>query len=167
MDIDRIEKAVEEYAASYRRADLPQMEVSRPYALFPDEEEPQLEVAWRWPEPWPNGLSRGVYFVLARGGGLLYVGKASIKATIGSRLAHWFQTEKATQACKVVHPGWTDKPMYVATLAVADDMSFEAPALEEYLIQKLSPPDNVRGRRDEPATQPRRAPDRRNRRGGG
>jgi hypothetical protein len=150
MDIDRIKKAVEEYVASYRRADLPRLEVSRLYALFPDQEEPQLEIAWRWPEPWPNGLSRGVYFVFARGGRLLYVGKGSgMKARIGNRLTRWFQTEKATQACKVVDPGWTEKPMYVATVAVADHMSFEACALEEYLIQKLSPPDNVIGRRDE------------------
>jgi len=38
------------------------------------------------------------------------------------------------------------RPSFVATISVDDDMPFEAPALEAYLISQLQPPNNRRGR---------------------
>ena len=70
---------------------------------------------------------------------LLYVGKASL---LGRRLSTYFQyTEGRGSGCKVVHEdSWKTPPSFVATFALME--SFEAAALEEYLIVRLNPQEN-------------------------
>jgi excinuclease UvrABC nuclease subunit len=79
--------------------------------------------------------------------GVCYVGKASMGNCIGSRLSSYFGYESETdRRCKIYHrEGWTEKPRYVMCVAVPEDSPFEAPALEEFLIRELAPPDNKRG----------------------
>lgn len=69
---------------------------------------------------------------------LLYVGKS---ASLGRRLSNYFQWSAGRgSACRIVHAGWKTRPIFIATIAVAE--SFEAAAIEEYLIAKLHPEEN-------------------------
>ena len=61
------------------------------------------------------------------------------------RLSAYFRYNRKTKKCKIKHSNWSEPPRYVLTVAVPTDMSFEAPALEEYLITKTQPKDNDRG----------------------
>jgi hypothetical protein len=138
--------ALKHYEEHIRRQNLPPFELSGLQALFP-ELEPSPDPALDWPKAWPFGDRQGVYFIFGSAFRLLYVGKASMRHRLGDRLSSYVQYERPAMTCRVVHLGWSQQPRFVATLAVPDKMSFEAPALEEYLIQTLSPPDNVHGRR--------------------
>jgi excinuclease UvrABC nuclease subunit len=69
---------------------------------------------------------------------LLYVGKS---ATLGPRLNNYFRWSTGKESpCRIVHTVWKKRPMFVATIAVTE--SFEAAALEEYLIAKVHPEEN-------------------------
>ena len=145
--ISDVRQALKTYIDCYRRPDLPPLELSQLYDLGTGSEIPPEDIGSKWPDPWPNGWSKGVYFIFGSSGSLLYVGKASLNQGIGSRLGAWFQYENdEARSCKVVHPNWSESPRYVMTLPVTDEMSFEAPALEEYFIRTLHPTDNTIGR---------------------
>ena len=136
-------EALQEYCGKFRRADLPDLRLSGIYDLFPNEFR-SSGVESSWPDKWPNSEEAGVYFIFGLGGSLLYVGKASMSDCIGGRLSNYFGADKATGQCRVRHE-WSTGPRYVATLAVAQNMPFEAAALEEFLIQRLPTTDNTRG----------------------
>jgi hypothetical protein len=138
-------RALEEYKAKYRRPGLPDLRLSGLYALFPAEAQ-TVDADHHWNEKWPHSDEAGVYFIFAGSGHLLYVGKASMSHHIGDRLSFYFGSDRASKACTIVHESqWNERPMYVATVAVPQDMKFEAAALEEYLIAALDPCDNVNG----------------------
>ena len=141
--------AIERYIAQYRRPDLPPLDSSGLYVLFPDAHVPPGEaVEGRWPEDkWPHADRRGIYMILNRELEVLYVGKAS-QGPIGGRLAHYFKYNPDRKTCRVVHAGpggWSSPPIYVVVVAVPDELAFEAAALEEYLIRELQPSDNTLG----------------------
>jgi hypothetical protein len=137
--------AIEEYKTRYRRPGLAELQLSKPYALFPKEMIAVDGVESRWPDEWPHSRKAGLYFIFSGGGQLLYIGKASMSHCIGKRLSNYFGTERGTKGCLVVHGGWGERPTYVATMAVPEDMSFEAAAIEEFLIRFLNPPTNTMG----------------------
>ncbi|MFS8066370.1 MAG: hypothetical protein ACMG6S_08350, partial [Byssovorax sp.] len=83
----------------------------------------------------------GVYLILDARLHVLYVGKASVRNTIGGRLAGYFQYD-LQKKCKFKLSTWTGTPEYVATIAVEPELHFEAPAVEEFLIARLCPPVN-------------------------
>ncbi len=69
---------------------------------------------------------------------LLYVGKS---ATLGYRLSSYFRWSAGKGSpCRIVHNAWKMRPTFIATIAVAE--SFEAAALEEYLIARVHPEEN-------------------------
>jgi hypothetical protein len=138
-------EALNHYKTHFRRENLPEFEFSGLQALFP-ELELAPEVTSKWPEAWPHGWCQGVYFIFGSQVRLLYIGKASMRHPIGGRLSCYFQYARPGNGCRVVHAGWSEPPRFVAALAVPKGMAFEAPALEEFLIERLSPPDNVKGR---------------------
>ena len=145
--ITDILEAINQYSRVYRHPALPKLSLSGLYALFPGEDKVAPNgIEINWPAEWPNVSQKGVYFVFGSGGRLLYIGKASMNGTLGARLNAYFKIEKTTGMCQVIQPSWTEKPMYIATLPVPEDMGFEAAALEEYLIRELKPPDNTRGK---------------------
>lgn len=108
------------------------------YCLFPDKRDPRPS----WPDRWPNADKRGVYLMLGDDDAVLYVGKASADSYLGARLAAYFRYGE-DRRCKFIYEDWC--PRYVVTIAVPDDSSFEAPALEEFLIRELRPPRNTLG----------------------
>lgn len=98
---------------------------------------------WETDGYWPNAENQGVYAIFCSDSELLYVGKASLSSSIGSRLASYFvKNQNGTGAATKSGHYWTRIPRYVLTAAVAK--SWEAPSLEEYLINKLQPADNQR-----------------------
>ena len=95
-----------------------------------------------WPEEWEHADRCGVYLILDVSMRLLYVGKASMGNQLWNRLGTYFG---GRGKCKIKHDQWSDRPEFVVTVAVPEESTWEAPALEEFLIGKLQPVDNVRG----------------------
>jgi excinuclease UvrABC nuclease subunit len=73
----------------------------------------------------------------------LYIGKASGRNTIASRLYAYFKWNRVI-AQAIFRFTWGSSPVYVSTIEVR--FPYEAPSLEEYLIWKLHPPANTHGR---------------------
>ena len=143
--LDDLKRELTKYHRKYRHPDLADLTPSDLYALFPEDAEPLATM--RWDQQWPNSDHGGVYLIFNKTGKLLYVGKAWI---IGHRLSSYFrypQPRGEGNRCEIVHR-WTDnptdRPMYIATVAVPDESKFEAAALEEYLIRELKPLVNER-----------------------
>ena len=140
-DVGRIKSVVREYHESYRHSDLPNLSVSELYCLDKrlSEGVPDDHV---WPARWPQAARPGVYFLLGAERKLLYIGRAD---NLGTRLSNYFRYGEDRQC--VPKDDWADRPpCFLLTVAVAE--KFEASSLEEYLIDRLDPPTNVRGRRD-------------------
>jgi len=106
-----------------------------------------VKVERKWPEEWPNAGRSGVYLIFGEDRDLLYVGKASMSNSLGARLSSYFGYDENKVHCKVCHKSWHKKPCYIVSVAVPENMLFEAPALEEFLISKLPIPENTRGRK--------------------
>jgi len=136
---------VVEYQRDYRAPALPLLETSGLYDLFPDvQPHADIQVENVWPKAWPHCTRQGIYAICDDELYLLYVGKASMTNTIGCRLSNYFAYGEGKK-CRVIHDSWSRKPRFVVTVAVPQRLSFEAPALEEFLIGELKPPDNAMG----------------------
>jgi hypothetical protein len=135
---------VQDYVASHRREGLEAFEVSGIYDLFPQSALTGDAAAHKWPESWPNSANAGVYGVFADDLTLLYVGKSSMNSCLGARLSAYFGYTPE-RACRVKSE-WRIQPRFLATVAVPDSATWEAPALEEFLIQRVNPPLNRNGR---------------------
>lgn len=135
----RIVDVISTYHDEYRHPKLPRPEISRLYALFPDEEYAK-DALIGWPADWPFGGRPGVYLIFDATMDLRYIGKASV---LGRRLSQYFYYESGRGSrCVVRNPsGWKKLPAFIAAVAVTK--TFEAPSLEEYLITTLGPPENI------------------------
>ncbi|MBT5187763.1 MAG: hypothetical protein HOH19_14985 [Kordiimonadaceae bacterium] len=130
-NLDKLEQMVECYCLAYRNPKLEPLKISKIYYLEN-----------KWNEQWPNADSAGVYAIFGKSG-LLYIGKASLKNSIGNRLADYFeQGNDGNNFAKKKH-NWSDDPTYFVTIATR--LSWEAPALEEFLILQAKPVDNTIG----------------------
>ena len=133
------------------RLDKLKLDISDWYSLFPATRDKDLEKKQKqWPGTYPQAERQGVYLIFNENKDLLYIGKASMNNNIGSRLGSYFSYKSDKVTCKVNH-SWSSSPNYVVTIAVPDGMSFEAPALEEYLITEFSNslPDNTIGTKNQ------------------
>ncbi|MGD9852470.1 MAG: GIY-YIG nuclease family protein [Nitrospirales bacterium] len=133
------------FQSKFRNSNLPHFKISGLYDLCPQLPRTNLEkIEGAWPDQWPNSDQPGVYLILNEKLELLYVGKASMRNVMGVRLSSYFNGS-AKGPCKIC-PGWQGEPRYLFTIGMPKETSFEAAALEEYLIRELSPPENVRGK---------------------
>ena len=143
VSLDDVKNAIEEFKAKYRRPKLPDLRLSGLYSLFPKKGvHPAVDT--KWDAQWPHSDDAGVYFVFGEDAELLYIGKASMYHCVGKRLSTYFGTERGTGNCELLQK-WEGNPMYVAVLPVSKDMTFEAAAIEEYLIKFFNPINNTRG----------------------
>ena len=91
-------------------------------------------------QPWkgwwgsPSSYKSGVYVIYSDKHEPIYIGKASLKATMGSRLA----AHERSQDLR-----WTDAA-FVRMIEVV--VAFEAPSLEEFLLSKFATRINMHGR---------------------
>ena len=91
---------------------------------------------------YPFTHEQGVYAILA-GKSVLYIGKASsMKSNIGKRAGSYFYKDGSPKS----NHTWTKPPTHLAAWKAPEGAPFIATALEQFLIQKLGPPDNTRGR---------------------
>ncbi|MBK1721379.1 GIY-YIG nuclease family protein [Thiocystis violacea] len=133
--------AIEDYLGMQRG--LPELDISDYYALFPDTARDDIAICGRWDnDQYPHQDKPGVYLIFDEDLELMYIGKTD--STFGSRLYTYF---KGTDVCKIVHPGWSRKPCYVATIPIEKSQKHivSPVALEDYLIDRLQPYDNTRG----------------------
>jgi hypothetical protein len=131
----RIMDEVTRYDQTYRHPQLRRLEVSGLYALVPNEPSPG-SAPDHWPEDrWPQGSHPGVYLVFDGAMDLCYVGRALMLGR------NDYFCEAPDGGCEVRHTTWKSQPRFIATIAV--ERSFEAGALEEYLIGKLRPRENA------------------------
>lgn len=142
--LDEVMEVINEYSKKYRNPSQPIFDISELYALDMNEELIN-DVKHRWPAGYPNGGLPGVYLVLSHNRQTLYIGKASWNSCVAARLNSYFKYDDQRNY-KVVH-NWSKEPRYVATVTVPEENSFEASALEEYLIMKFKSrlPDNKIG----------------------
>ena len=138
-------EAIEEYDAKYRHDGLPSFEISKLYDLFPTKPHTlETPPSHMWPVAYPYAERAGVYLIFSELLDILYIGKASMGSCIGKRLWTYFHFA-LEQECILKHSTWTQPPRFLMIVAVPEDMPFEAPALEEFLIGRLLPPDNSAG----------------------
>lgn len=114
---------VAEYCAEYRNPALCQFTVCdvRPWKGWWQSEE---------------SFQPGCYIIYAHNGEPIYLGKASLKATMGSRLAAHERSKDSR---------WADAA-FVQMIIVGEP--FEAPSLEEFLLNKMSTRENLVGHRN-------------------
>jgi hypothetical protein len=135
--------AVAEYVSRYRRTDLPPLEVGAALDLYPARVAPATFIPQlTWEHPWPFNNRAGVYMIYDETLQLMYIGKVSMSRFFGHRLYEYFGNgDTCTPKMEWLHPA-----RFVINIAVPEEMPFEAPALEEFLIRKLQPPCNGTGK---------------------
>lgn len=92
-------------------------------------------------DSFPHADHPGCYFIFDADGDLLYIGKASLRSTVGRRLATYFLWNGKEVDPK--HDGWTKTPSHIRTQPVAK--AYEAASMEEFLITELQPSQNTSG----------------------
>jgi hypothetical protein len=146
-----LQKQLDEYSATIRKPGLYKIQpVSGLFDLFPERGSPLDGVEHRWPDSsWPSADQPGIYAFLSETGEIIYIGKASMSNTLGSRLSAYTKygekNSDGSATCQLKHSGWNPEPRYVVTVGLKKEFSFEAPAIEEYLIIRLSPSNNTIG----------------------
>ncbi len=103
-----------------------------------------LHAELKWNETWPSNGQAGVYAFLDGAGALVYIGKSSMKSSVSARL-NAYASYGPDKSCKLKHDGWIDQPRYEFIIGVPRTTSFEAAALEEFLIREIPTSDNVNG----------------------
>ena len=131
-DEERLRGKVAEYCALYHVD--PPFDLSELYDLVLD---------WKVNKEFPFARERGCYVFYSEKYEMLYIGKASQRNSLGSRIASYFRWDLCHTIIEPRHSGWTSAPRYVQTIRT--HKSFEAPSLEEFLIIELDPVDNTSG----------------------
>lgn len=146
--LEDLEASLARYSTEFRHPSQCQLVMSKIYDLFPETGSLiNVPVESKWPDPWPNAESPGIYAMLDEDLFVRYIGKASMKSSIGRRLSLYFiyEDRAKNKRCKLSHPeGWLAFPRFVVSVPVS--LSFEAPSIEEFLILQLLPPENLQGR---------------------
>ncbi len=125
-DERRLLEAVQTYERVHRHPDRPA------FIVHQTETAGDKDVKGSWEGAGPSSRP-GCYVLFSEAGAILYVGKASHGRTVGGRLVRF----------RYKGSDWPEKPAYVRIVEVTD--SFEAPSLEEFLINVLQPPHNKHG----------------------
>ena len=90
---------------------------------------------------WQNATKPGIYAIFSETSELLYIGKASMSSNIGYRIGAKYSSKTFESRNTKFSEG-----TQMATIALPEDRSFEAPSIEEFLIKKLNPKLNAVGK---------------------
>ncbi|MDX8558684.1 GIY-YIG nuclease family protein [Elizabethkingia sp. HX CGY] len=137
MKLNEVLSFVKTYSIEYRNPNLPDFEISQIYDLFPERN--SFDENINWPAEYFHNGRYGIYLILNIEYDVIYIGKAK---NIGKRLGAYFGTNKEDKTCLIKHTNWSSNPKYLCTIAVDDEIWFEALSLEEYLIWNTQPIDN-------------------------
>ncbi len=130
-NFDDLKKAVDDLNTKYPRPNLP--------ADNPDLQLTEILDIVKNPEAsWPSNRSAGIYVLMDADQNLLYIGKASCSNVIGGRLNKWFDARWKPMSTQ------SEGTRYITTIALPPDHAFEAAAIEEFLLKRLSTKNNVR-----------------------
>jgi len=129
VSIEKLVGELEKFNIEFPRPGIGKLELSEPVDVTDQS------------TSWPHCTFPGVYILLNKNSEVLYVGKASCNTNLGYRLGAHFYANGTPKS------DWLEGVTHVRTIPVDKNHSFEAPAIEEYLIQQLNPPLNVSGRR--------------------
>lgn len=142
--LEDLKNKVAEYCANYRHPNLEDFTLGPLYDLFPDQKGGSLRAERQWNETWPSNGQAGIYAFFDGDGTLIYIGKSSMKSSVSARL-NAYTSYGPEKRCKLKHDGWSVQPRYVFIVGVPRTTSFEAAALEEFLIREIPTSDNVNG----------------------
>jgi hypothetical protein len=144
VTVEALFTQIMKYTSSHHRDNMPTYAISGLYDLFPESGASGKKlVTHRWPDEWPNHSSAGIYAVFDDKIDLIYLGKTPQNSFLEARLDSCFGS-RTERSCRLIGE-WRIQPRYVLTVAVADDSTWEAAAMEEFLINTLSPALNERG----------------------
>lgn len=107
-----------------------------------------LRKDWKDDRPYPFKGDPGVYAIFGKEEDLIYIGRAQ---TFEGRFSDYFGY-KENGECRIIDPikTWDDRePRFI--LAVKVEHYWESALLEEFLIWKLDPPANIKGRKPKKA----------------
>jgi hypothetical protein len=142
--LNELKDKVSEYCISYRHPKMGNFSSGPLYDLFPDQVGGLIEADCKWNDTWPSNGKAGVYAFLDVEGRVIYIGKSSMKSSVSARLSSYCQYGP-DKKCKLKQDGWKVQPRYVWIVGVPTETSFEAAALEEFLIREIFTSDNVNG----------------------
>jgi len=91
-----------------------------------------LDISKETHASWPSNESPGVYIFLDLNKDIIYIGKASFNNCIGGRLNSRFNTKWESQKPE------SEGCIYITTIPLRKELSFEASAIEEYLLKALT-----------------------------
>ena len=127
------QKLIEEYNRLYKTS----FKMSECWRLFPDKD----GVCDFRDRQWPGNGHAGVYLVMAQDGEVIYVGQT---LSLGYRFSQYFKNDNGN--CVVRSSSWSETPASLVVIEADDDRKYERLSLEEYLIERLMPIDNIRGK---------------------
>ncbi|RQW71178.1 GIY-YIG nuclease family protein [Halomonas sp. YLB-10] len=141
---DDLKAKVDEYCSCYRHPKMGDLSSGPLYDLFPEREGGALKAKCCWNDTWPSNGKAGIYAFLDDDGRVVYIGKSSMKSSVSARLNSYCQYGQ-NKKCKLKHDHWKVQPRYVWIVGVPNETSFEAAALEEFLIREIVTSCNVNG----------------------
>jgi hypothetical protein len=132
----RLRDEIDRFCDSFRPAGLPEFHLGIPLDLYPERQPlERLSPILTWADQWPYHDYPGVYSLFDEQFDILYIGKASMGRCLGKRLYEYFGS---AEICIPKHD-WLLPVRYVVNTSCVKGFAFEAPALEEYLISRISP----------------------------
>jgi hypothetical protein len=134
--LEDLQRMLAEFNRDYPRPGLPPLVLSEPYDLIEH---------WQRKMTWPSSNLPGIYVVCDGAFRVWYIGKSSWGSNIGSRLGAHFKNG-ADKLAESRYQDWREaKLRYVLTIGLPPAHSFEAPAIEEYLVTRSHGLLNVHG----------------------
>ena len=139
-NIDKVKNVVRAYHDEFRNPSLARPITSDTYYLDNCLRD-SVSKDSVWPAPWPQASEPGIYVFFDADENLLYIGKSD---NLGARLSSYFRY--AEDKNSEPKDDWGGPNPY-SLITVSVSKTFEASSLEEFLIDKLSPPINKKGKR--------------------
>ena len=121
-----------------------------------DKDPPHVSEAFRLPEDWEQDRDYpeeaagkpGIYLFFAENDRLEYIGKASARNNLGTRLGDYLSGKRVAPKWRpgVLAKGFGPHITSIRFIVLEASRYFEVPAIEEYLIRELQPPLNRQGK---------------------